>query len=270
MAATLPSMAGYGLTPGIASLRSLQRANVNPHGPLGQYLKTLAWRDVVFEKDDFAYATIDATFWVTNAGTGATAFAVPGTPLLGGAVTGATGTNGTESNRCVNLYGSPIYAGDKNCGVEFRLKVGAASSNVEWACGFIDTHTTITTPIPLFGDIDTPTLGSGIGDAALVGQDTAETLTTAALVTLGSTPYSAAKTAIGTFAPTATTYFTVRIQLIGDDAYVFVNDSGTLITAKKTSAIEGGTLVRPIIAISGPTATTKTWDIDYIARWQDR
>lgn len=239
--------------------------------PLGQYLAFRAWRDVVFDFDDFTHDTIDTNFWTTNAGTGATAFAIPGTPGLGGTIVGATGTNGTEGNRCVNLYGAPVYKGDKNCGMEIRWHVGAAVSNIEYAAGFIDTHDTITTPVPLFGDIDTPTLASGIGDAALVGADTAETLTTAALVTKGSTPYTAAKTAIGTFAPTATEYFTVRIQLIGDDVYVTLEDANaSYVTASKTSGIEGGTLLRPMLAISGPTATTKTWTIDYIARWQDR
>lgn len=257
----------------VLGYKHLEHIGNGPQSAMADFLKFLAKRDVVFEFDDFAYATLDATFWVTNALTGGTAFAVPGTPLTGGAITGATGTDGTAGNRVVNLYGSRIYQGDKNCGMEARLKVGAAASNIEWGVGFIDTHTTITTPVVLAADIDNsaPLDAAGLGDAAVVYQDSVQTLTTAALCTLGSTPYTSQKVAIGTFAPTAATYFTARVQLNGDNVYAAVEDAnGGYTEANIALGIEGGTLVRPFLVISGPTNTTKTWDVDYIARWEER
>jgi len=243
-----------------------------PRDPLGQFLTMYAWRDVVANHANdphFLGDTLETNFWTTNAGTGATAFAVPATPGLGGTITGATGTDGTAGNRVVNLYGAPVWKGDNNCGMEVRLKVSAVTS-IEFALGFIDTHDTITTAVPLFGDIDTPTLAAGIGDAALVGMDTAETLATLALAGVGSGGLAAAhKTAIGTLAPTADTFMTIRLQLIGNDAFVSIDDGGTQTTASKTTCIEGGTLVRPILAISGVTNTSRTYTLDYWYVWQD-
>jgi hypothetical protein len=258
--------------PFFLGLPHLDRFAGGPRSAMQDFLIFLSKRDVVFEVHDFNQKAINTTHdWTTNAGTGATAFAVPATQLAGGAITGATGTDATESNRCVNLYGSRTLLGDKNCGVLYRLKVGAAATNIEMACGLVDTHTTITTAVPLLSDIDTPAFASGLGDGALVGIDTAETLTTMALATLGSTPYAAQKSALGTFAPTAAQYFTVVVQLNGDNVFGAVDTAGASpIETNISSGIEGGTLVRPMLAISGPTATTKTWDIDLIAFWQER
>lgn len=253
---------------GLLGLAHLDKFAGGPRSAMQDFLLFLSKKDVFYHEHDFMATAIDTTFWTTNALTGATAFATPGTQALGGTVQGATGTNGTESNRNVNMYGNRIFTGDAYCGMEVRLKVGAAASNIEWGVGFLDTITTITTPVVLCPNTDTPSFATGVGDAAVVYMDTGQTLTTAALNTLGSTPYAAANTPIGTFAPTAATYFTVRIQLDGDTVYCAVEDAnGSYTEVTKVNGIEGGTLVRPIIDVSGPTATTKTWDIDRWALW---
>ena len=253
-------------TPG--TYAHLGRFAGGPVGDRAAFLAPYAWAEAAtnFANDPhFVGDTLETNFWTTNAGSGGTAFAVPATPGAGGTIAGATGTDGTESNRCVNLYGAPVWMGDLNPWMEVRLKASAVT-DIEFACGFIDTHDTITTAVPLFGDIDTPTLATGIGDAAIVGLDTAQTLTTLALACLGSGALNAAdKTAIGTYAPTAATYFTIRIQIITNDVIVTVDDGKAgRVQVSNTTAIEGGTLLRPIIAISGPTATSRTYTID---RW---
>jgi hypothetical protein len=59
--------------------------------------------------------------------------------------------------------------------------------------------------------------------------------------------------------------------LNGDNVFAAVDTAGASpVETNISSGIEGGTLVRPMLAISGPTATTKTWDIDLIAFWQER
>jgi len=255
----------------LLSLRHLERFSGGPRGEMTEFLYPYATADVVHTFDDFNGDTIVTDFWTTNAGTGATAFAIPSTPLLGGAISGATGTNGTASNRVVNLYGPPIYKGDNNVGMEIRFKIDAVTY-IEFAAGFIDTHSTITTPVVLIQDIDTPSFASGVGDAALVGIDTAETLTTLALCGVGSGGLvSAWKEDIGTVTPTAATYGRIRLQLSGNNVmarYWEGNAPGTIVT--KTTGIEGGTLIRPIIAISGPSTSSRTYDIDYWRIWQDR
>jgi hypothetical protein len=261
-----------GTRPGGGGFRHMERFAGGPRGAMSEFLYPYAWRDVVFKREDFDQKAIDTGYWTTNAGTGATAFAV-GSPWLNGVVNGATGTDATAGNRVVNLYGPPIYKGDNFCGLAFRLQVSAVTS-IEWGVGFIDTHTTITTPVVGVPDIDTPTFAAGMGDAALIYQDTAETLATAALVCLGSGALNTgSKDALGTYAPTAATYFQGRIQLGGDGNTVTASVSegnGPETTVTRPSGMEGGTLVRPFVVISGVTATSRTWTLDYLHVWQDR
>lgn len=263
-----------GLRQGFQGLRHLDRFAGGPRSAMQDFLYPWARRDVVYFEDDFLVDTFNTDFWTTNAGTGATAFAVPATPGLGGTIAGSTGTDATAGNRVVNLYGPPIYKGDASAGMAFRVQVSSAA-NVEFSIGFIDAHTTITTPVVLVGDVDGPSgFAAGLGDAALIHLDTAETLNTLTLVTLGSGALNAgAKDAIGTYLPTAATYFNGRVQLGGDGNTVTAAISegdGPETVVSRPSAMEGGTLVRPFILISGPTATSKTVTFDLIRVWMDR
>lgn len=254
------------------SLRHLDRFAGGPRSPMQEFLALHAFADVQFKKWDFDHDTLDLNDWTTNTGTGGTAFALPGTLGQAGTIAGATGTDATAGNRVVNLYGPPIYQGDTKAAAMIRFKISAVT-DIEWGFGFIDTHTTITTPVVLVGDVDTAgSLAGGMGDAALIYQDTAQTLTTAALIGLGSGAINTGSTVpIGAFAPTANTYLTAAVQLDGNNAAAWLRTgSGPWSRATQAAAIEGGTLVRPFFVISGPTATSRTYTIDYIAAWQQR
>ena len=256
----------------LRGFRHLDRFAGGPRSQMQEFLALSAFRDVQFKIWDFEHDTINLDDWTTNAGTGATAFALPGTLGAMGTIAGATGTDGTAGNRVVNLYGPAVYLGDNKAGAQVRFKISAVT-DIEWGFGFIDTHGTITTPIVLVGDVDdASSLASGMGDAALIYQDTAQTLTTPALVNLGSTPYTAASTSFdAAFSPTAATYLTATVLLDGDNITAkLAHGDGPVSTATKPSGIEGGVLVRPFFVISGPTATSRTWTIDYLAAWQQR
>lgn len=240
------------------------------------FLYPLAHGSVVYLFDDFWQDTFATDPWTTNGGTGATAFAIPATPIVGGAAQGATGTNATASNRRVNLYGAPVWSGDKNCGIEVRFRSSRVSDLI-FEIGFIDTMTSITTAAPAVTDVDTPSFAAGLGDAAVVVMDTGQTLTTMALACIGSGSLNAGSaTAIGTLAPAINTWMKVRVQLYanegsssGNNAVAWIDDSyGNHVT--KTAGIEGGTLVRPWVFIGGGSTTTCTVDLDYIRVWQDR
>lgn len=262
-----------GVRENFQGLRHLDRTGHGPTSALSEFLYPWARKDVVYFEDDFLGDTFNADFWTTNAGTGATAFAVPATNVEDGAITGATGTDATAGNRVVNLYGPPIYKGDRFCGMSARLQISAVTS-IEFGIGFIDTHTTITTPVVLVSDVDTPAFAAGLGDAALVYLDTAETLATAALVTLGSGALNAgAKDALGTYTPTAATYFNVTVQMGGDGNTVTATvqeGNSPRIAVTRASGMEGGTLVRPILVISGVSATSRTYTVDLVRVWKDR
>jgi hypothetical protein len=258
---------------GLLGLTHLDKVGGGPRSALSDFLIFLARRDVYYKEYDFDESTMVAASWVSNALTGGTAFAY--NAGLGGRIQGATGADATASNRVVNLYGPQVVTGNAYGGIAFRLQVGAAVTNIEWGAGLIDAHTTLTTPVVLVGDIDGPSsFAAGMGDAALVYQDTAETLTTSALVALGSSPVSntGSKANLGTFAPTATTYFDVTVQLDGNTAYARVAnaDNSSVYEATLAAAINGATLLRPFFVASAPTALTKTWTIDRVAVWAMR
>ncbi len=268
-----------GVRRGVAGFRHLDQFAGGPRSAMQEFHYFQAWRDVVFVREEFtgaASSAIIAERWVTNTGSGGTAFAIPSTPLVGGAARAATGTDGTASNRIVNMYGAPIYQGDKNCGVEFRFKLDIVTNVAVWM-GFLDTITTITTPVAAVSDIDTPAFATGLLDGVLVGFDTAQTLTTMAMAAIGSGALNTGTAdAIGVLAPTAATYMTVRIQMsgatgVGNTATALVEDAnGSFTVVTRASAMEGGSLVRPFISVSGLNATTHLLDLDYIKVWQDR
>src|SRR3990167_6268240 len=98
----------------------LAQAAGGRNSELNHFLLPYSFDRVLYE-DTFQYKTFNVTdYWTTNAGTGATAFALPGTLGNGGTITAATGTNGTGSNRRVNMYGPPIYVGDQFLMMEMR------------------------------------------------------------------------------------------------------------------------------------------------------
>lgn len=248
------------------SKRHLQRFT-DPNGPEGLFLAPLAFDSFLFRLDHFLGDTIETDFWTTNAGTGATAFAVPATPLAGGGVRAASGTNATLSNRVVNMYGPPIFLGDRNCGIQVKFKVSAVT-DIDFEIGFIDTYDTITTAVAACSDPDTPAFATSLGDAALLALYTGETKNTLLSVTLGSGSLNAgdATAHTGLTLPTADTYMRVRVQLAGNTVSVYTNDT---LRTQKTSAIEGGTLVRPFFFLQGVSATSRDFDLDYVAIWQD-
>lgn len=255
----------------LQGLGHLDRFAGGPKSAMGDLLLFLARRDVFYSEHDFNESTMVAASWTTNALTGGTAFAY--NAGLGGRIVGATGADATASNRVVNLYGPLSMTGNAYAGLTARLQVGAAVTNIEWGVGLIDTHTTLTTPVVLVADIDTPTFAGGLGDAAVIYQDTAETLTTAALVTLGSSAVNTGATdPLGTFAPTATTYFNLTVQLDGNNVYANVanTDGSGFVEVSRSSGINGATALRPFVVISAPAGTTKTWTIDRIAYWAMR
>ena len=239
----------------------------NPNSDLGLWLSMHAF-DMQFLDEKFDGDAINLDNWTTNAGTGATAFAVPATPILSGAVRAATGTDGTQTNRVVNMYGPPIYSGDNNCGMQVSFRVSAITS-IQFEIGFIDTYNTITTAVPAMPDVDAPTSwATGLGDAAILALDTEQTIATMRMMCIGSGSLNSGTgdTFTGVTLPTADTWHTVRVQLAGNTASVYFDG---VLRATRASAIEGGTLVRPFFFVEGVSATSRNFDIRRIWAWQD-
>jgi len=252
--------------------------------------------------DDFNVVTMNGDPWTKTKDAGATDFAI--SAAVNGMIRGITGTSNTEG---LSITGPAIYSGSRNCGMEARIKISLLT-NVTWEMSWIDDITDKTAPACT--DVDTPAFGAGLTEGASVTQDTGETITTPRLCTKGATSSVLAATMMTppktqtvnsditrtAYAPTADTYFTVRLQVFTPkatngttantissvEASIFDSSdpkniklvSQEMIKAEEGANVLGGitaaTLIRPYFAIATLNGTSKNYDIDYIAIWQDR
>ena len=236
---------------------------IGAKGPLREFLARLSYPDQYFKVHEFDEDTINADYWAlaNSGGTSAADFAVMATTVQCGTIQGDTGTT---DNGSISLVGPLIFKGDQNAGMHVRLKVDAVTGyNLE--VGFIDA-------VPGsngsgVSDVDTP--AATATDAALLQIDTDQTLATLAFVTAG-TSFTTTSTTLTTpiTVLSAATYADVRIQLVANTAYCWVN--GVLAASHTGSKIEGGTAVAPWIYARTRNTTAKFVDVDYIALWQDR
>lgn len=236
-------------------------------GPLYEFLDYQT-RDMFTTFDDFGGDTINLDMYAVanGAGSGAASFAI--TVAEDGWIRATTGTAADDTTTC-SLIGPKNYYGDRNCGIEMRVRPITAVTETRIELGFVDVVPGSNKPV--VNSLTTPSVNTSVVDAALFVYDNASSTTTTELVTIGGS-ITAAKTAITMpTAVTAATAFTVRIQVLAnrvtcwiDGARVASHDTGA------TDYIEGGNAVAPFALIRASNATSKSLDIDYIRTWKER
>ena len=267
--ARYPNGADYGAKVDAGIARAVEHAN-----PRLTFLEMYPWlrAGVVYVEDDFTEDTLSTTRW-NLATDGADASAFAWSSAENGTIAGSTGTT---DNGYLAINGDVLWKGDKNCGMEVRWKIDEVTG-FTFEIGWTDALTDET--LPAVTDVDTPATGNGAVDVAVIHLDTDQTLTTAAFVSESTTTsYAAQKVNIGTWTPTAATYYKSRVQLLGDNAlYKIWNDTDpanpVLIASGEgglSLAIEGATLVRPHILFGTRNTTAKAPIIDLIRVWKDR
>ena len=215
--------------------------------------------------DHFDGDALNLDKWTISNDSGATAWI----PLVAGSSKGTLlrGITGSTDNEYLSIYSSPLFLGDKDCGMEIGFYCSAVT-DLTFEMGFTDVMTSKV--LPVISDIDTLANSNGAGDYAIVHMDTDQTLTTMAFASEGSGSIAAVqKTEISTLAPTADTLMTVRIQLMGNDAVCIVNDSQDY-TVSLVPAIEGGTQLFAYALFGTRSTASKTIDIDWFEIWGDR
>lgn len=229
--------------------------------------------DLVLVEDHFIKA-LDTALWTTTADAGTTAFAhqVATRGRL------FCTLDGGDEEGC-GIHGTKVqWYGDQDCGMCVIFKLDAIT-NIRFEAGLTTVPSDVT--LPIAGDPDTPTVGNGGTDVAIVGMDTTETLTTMWFITEGSTAsMNVTKTDLGTLTPTADTYMGIKVFAKGDNftAEVFdaTPDSGYPVLARAShgdtiaSRVEGGTPLTPWFFFQATEAEAKTATIDYMAVWQNR
>lgn len=258
----MPNAIDYGRQTYTASNRRLNR-----YSELSKMMLPLAWRDFVFEKDDFTDDTLN-TFWTAVANGGGAGAADPViTVAEDGMIAFATGTAG-DATASSSLISAANFYGDRNCGVRFGFITPAAVTECRIEMGFTDVVPGSSKSV--VNSLTTPTVNTAVADAAVYVFNHAGSTTTHELVTIG-TAISAAKTTYSP--PTAwgtAEYHEVQIQLLTNKVVCYVDDVNIGEHNAGADSIEGGSALAVWFRTSASNGTSKTTKLDYVARWKDR
>jgi len=292
MAVRNPTGADYGRTFNIDTGRGT--LEVMDPDTLASFLYSRNGRDVSFVDVAFNNVTILSNPWTSTADASATAFAQDAT-IAGGAVKGVTGATGEGA---MSLFGAPIFQPQLNCGMEVSLKVSAIT-NIRLEVGWVNVITDKTLPVAT--DVDgTPTFAANSTEVAIMSWQTDDTIATPRFVgdsvdfptakgaTL-MTPYGVPAASQTAWAPTADTWFSVRVQNYGTRASsdadptgsvacMIFNDKNQIVAFSMFDAIAGGgtggltpeAMLAPWIFGGTINTTSKDVHVRYARAWADR
>lgn len=252
------------------SARSLSESVLEP-GFLRAFLARNAFHDMRFDGDDFEGDTINLDKWIVTGDAGTTDFAVTATNTV--ARSTIVANTASDTNEFVAIYGHCNLSGDKNAGMAVRWMMNDVT-DVAFEIGFSDPLTDYT--LPAVNDIDTPSVTNGATDVAVIVMDTAQTLTTAAL--MGANAGTVTKANLGTWAPTASQFYTTIIQLDGNDIFTATYNTTTPSAPVLQSGTEkslvagilGSVLVEPRVTFGNRTTDGYLPEIDFIYYWAER
>jgi hypothetical protein len=249
----------------------LSRAEIRKfqgRGAMQEFLDFYAAADVLFNKDDFDVDTLN-TFWTAVAGGGGASqanFAV--NVQEDGWIRGTTGTANGDTTTTTLISALNFY-GDRNAGCMIRWKPITAITETRIELGFVDVVPGSTKSV--VNSLTTPTVNTSVVDAALSVYDHTSTTTTNELVTIGSSIAAAKTTHTPPTAIAATTKNVIRIQLVTNFVYLWMD--GVLQVSHATPGtdyVEGGDALALFALIRASDATSKSLDIDYFMWWKNR
>lgn len=252
------------------SLRQLTKGR-GFNSELTGFLLPFARRDFWYKEYDFEEQTINPDWTVANSsGTSAADFAITAN-VEDGYLTGDTGT--TDNGSVVIRYDTAMFDAARNPGMEVRLQFDTVTDSPVVEIGF---HDPATNEYAInINDIDTPTLNSnGVTDSIFycVDGDTAQTLKSAALVTVGTTDV-VAKVVMGaspgSMPFTAATWSTVLVQGYANKAYA-IQDANLQTAAGIATGPDAGVVMLPYVLVGTRTTTAVFPLIDYIRLWKER
>lgn len=222
--------------------------------------------DYYYRRHDFDTAIQTAHWSVDNTGTSPTDFAF--NAQRGGALRGATGTT---TNNLIAVYHAvaPTFDAADKPWMIVRYKAPAAVTSFVYEIGFTDAKTDES--LVSVTDIDTPTFtANGVTDGIVVAMDTAQTLTTSALVAAGSTGADA-KTDIGTYTPTASKWQEILVGFEANRGFCQIIDDGVFVGEFTVAqGPDAAVLVRPSLIFKTLNSTSKVIDIDLIVLGSER
>ncbi len=179
-----------------------------------------------------------------------------------GALRGATGATGDnvvalhKAQTYLDAADHPVFMG--------RLKMPSSLADTVIEIGLSDPKSSEFAVSVT--DIDTPAIGNGVTDGAFIAMDTAQDLTTMAIVGVGAST-SVAKTLIDTHTPTASLWWEFVIGVRAGQSMCAIWDSSGEFIAHTVvnSGPDVGVLMRPSILVKALAASSRVLDIDWLA-----
>lgn len=263
-------------------LRRVRNLLAGPHGPGSPIFQELAkhTKDMTYFYEDFVAATAaeavgSSKVWQYAESTGAPVDVAKVTPTFALGSYVQLDTNTTDAAN-MELLGPKLFVAKANPFFECRFQIDTALANdtYELTMGFVDAVPASAGDIG--GDIDTPTFGGGIADAAVFHMDGDETLKTAAAMTIG-TSTAVGKTTLPTAAPfglpTLNVDVTYRVELRSapanssvSQAYFFINDA---LVAQRVGP-DAEKLLTPVFLLGVRSTTRVIAKIDYLEIGQEK
>lgn len=232
---------------------------VKGDGVLRRFLELYASASRVRHFDDFLVDTINLDHYAVAAGATATTWAV--SVAANGMIRGSTGTTAATSG--LQIITPKIYYGDNNAGFEIRFK-SSLVEDFRLELGFVNALPSVNTTV--VNSLSTPSFNTSV-DTAMYVYDEASDTVTMGLYGQGNATPADNKTAFTTNALAADTWTRVRLQLVGNDGFLWVD--GKLV-ASKASLTEGGNAQAFAVSIKNASTVDQAVDIDYIHIWSDR
>lgn len=207
--------------------------------------------------DHFNGDTIDLNQYVTTTDAGATAFAIPATQLVGGAIEGACGA--TDSQVAMIAGGLTWRANTGGLVFEVRLKLSAITT-VAASVGLSDARTEATTLMPV--DENADTLTTTATDGVFWYFDTDSTVPATDVWTAIGVKAGVDTTATDGAAPVADTYETLRIEVSTTGTAKWLQNG--VLKKKVANAVTATVLLCPFVAIAARTTASRTMTVDYL------
>lgn len=252
--------------PGSMAMAARLFQGVDPVKVVAAY--PLLYLDYYFRVWHFDEDSIEARWAVASTGgaTAITAFAY--SAFRNGSLLGDTGT---DDNAAIALHlDNAIFDAADNPWFLVRWLAPAAVSGFSFEIGWSDPKTD--EALPGIDDIDTPSAANGITDGGGIHMDTDQTLTTAAAWGVG-TSTAVAKTNIGTFTPTISTWQHTLVGVRAGQTYVAHWNGRALVNNTIYSVLSGpdvSVLMRPSMLFRTRNTTQKDIRINMVAIGAER
>lgn len=251
------------------SLKAFRAAGFTDPKELAQFARLMT-RDYYSFREEFDNVTVaNSAFWTTAiAGAGAAAMikaVVANVGSVGALVSGgAPGASGAA--------GPFIFNSDNNPCMYIRYQNPASLLNLNLEFGFKDVITGVA--VNSVSDIDVVTIGNGLTNGGLLAWDVSQTLTTPALVGVG-TSSPVAKTNIvnsaGTaWSPTASKWVDLYVGCRVGQTYCEIYENDVFIGQFTTVGPDTTKMLAPHILVKDTGATTHTLNVEVVEIFAER